>query len=170
MHTARGALSVAVMVLVATLAGCGEPITSEPSPEALQRRSRSRDVCRGRCSTTPTTDDAAGTNVHGRQAIATVASSHPCARPTSRRVPRRSLPSGDYTVIAFDFRGYGDSTGEKQFDRTMDLEAAWSYAQHARTHEVFWSAQAGRFAALVTARVDSTGLICRSASCGDRCR
>jgi pimeloyl-ACP methyl ester carboxylesterase len=36
--------------------------------------------------------------------------------------------TGDYTVLTFDFRGYGESTGEKEFDRLdTDLEAALSY-------------------------------------------
>ena len=36
--------------------------------------------------------------------------------------------SGDYTVLTFDFRGYGKSTGEKEFDRLdTDLQAALDY-------------------------------------------
>src|SRR5262245_18934516 len=36
--------------------------------------------------------------------------------------------TGNYTVLTFDFRGYGESTGEKEFDRLdTDLEASLDY-------------------------------------------
>jgi pimeloyl-ACP methyl ester carboxylesterase len=36
--------------------------------------------------------------------------------------------TGDFTVLTFDFRGYGESTGEQNFDRVdTDLQAAYEY-------------------------------------------
>ena len=36
--------------------------------------------------------------------------------------------TGDFTALTFDFRGYGESTGEQNFDRVdTDLQAAYEY-------------------------------------------
>ncbi len=71
--------------------------------------------------------------------------------------------TGDYTVLTFDFRGYGDSTGEKQFDRIdTDLAAAVDYMRDALgVEKVFLvGASMGATAALVVgSRVDVAGIV-----------
>ena len=40
----------------------------------------------------------------------------------------RLAAAGAFTIMTFDFRGYGDSTGDKDFDRVdTDLAAAYAY-------------------------------------------
>jgi pimeloyl-ACP methyl ester carboxylesterase len=62
--------------------------------------------------------------------------------------------TGDYTVLTFDFRGFGDSTGEKEFDRLdTDLEAALAYMRDELGIDgvVLVGASMGGSAALVVA-------------------
>jgi len=71
--------------------------------------------------------------------------------------------TGEFTVLTFDFRGYGASTGGKQFDRIdTDLGAAIDYMRDSLdVEDVFLvGASMGGTAALVAgSRVDVAGII-----------
>ncbi len=70
---------------------------------------------------------------------------------------------GDYTVLTFNFRGYGESSGDKEFDRVdVDLAAALSYMhRELGIEKVFLvGASVGGTAALVVAsREDVAGVV-----------
>ncbi len=71
--------------------------------------------------------------------------------------------SGEFTVLTFDFRGYGQSTGEQNFDRVdTDLEAAYEYMRATvGVERVFLvGASMGGTAALVVAsRISVEGVV-----------
>jgi pimeloyl-ACP methyl ester carboxylesterase len=71
--------------------------------------------------------------------------------------------TGDYTVLTFDFRGYGESTGDKQFDRIdTDLESAFEYMRDALSIEEIFiiGASMGGTAALIAGeRLSVAGIV-----------
>ncbi len=71
--------------------------------------------------------------------------------------------SGEYTVLTFDFRGYGASTGDKQFDRIdTDLAAAIDYMRDALAIEKVFlvgASMGGTAALVVGSRVDVAGIV-----------
>ncbi len=71
--------------------------------------------------------------------------------------------SGGFTVMTFDFRGYGDSTGDKAFDRLdTDLMAAYDYMRHTLgVSKIFLvgASTAGTASLVVAARVPVAGVI-----------
>jgi pimeloyl-ACP methyl ester carboxylesterase len=61
---------------------------------------------------------------------------------------------GDFTALTFDFRGYGASTGEKEFDRLdTDLQAALDYMRDdlGISHVLLVGASMGGTASLLVA-------------------
>jgi len=71
--------------------------------------------------------------------------------------------TGGYTVLTFDFRGFGDSSGEKEFNRVdTDLEAAFKYMQdELGIRKVFLvgASMGGTASLLVAARKDVAGVV-----------
>ncbi|HYM16542.1 MAG TPA: alpha/beta fold hydrolase [Dehalococcoidia bacterium] len=75
--------------------------------------------------------------------------------------------SGQYTVMTFDFRGYGASTGEKDFESAeTDVAAAYAYMRDTlhRSRVFLVGASVGATAMLiVAARVSVAGVVAISA-------
>lgn len=80
---------------------------------------------------------------------------------------RRLAETGEFTVLTFDFRGYNDSSGDKQFDRIdADLQAAYDYMHEERGFDdvfVIGASMGGTAALVVGERVDLAGIISISA-------
>jgi alpha/beta superfamily hydrolase len=129
------ALLLAIPVLVAA---CGETSSSTPSPEAIETaESLSRDITiDAPFSTTPVAGgDAGGMPValsgrlfgHGSTGVI-LAHMRPADQTAWFPYATQLAASGGFTVMTFDFRGYGDSTGDKEFDHVdTDLMAAYDY-------------------------------------------
>lgn len=115
--------------------GCGDAnTTAEPSPEAVDTAEAiARDVrIPSKFSTTPVPEDGEREEeivLDGR-----VFGDGPTGvilvhmRPSDQTAwfpyATKLAETGDFTVLTFDFRGYGESTGEKEFDRLdTDLQA-----------------------------------------------
>jgi pimeloyl-ACP methyl ester carboxylesterase len=75
----------------------------------------------------------------------------------------RLAATGKYTVLTFDFRGFGTSTGEKEFDHLdVDLDAAYRYmSEQLGVRKIFLvGASMGGTASLVVAtRVSVAGVV-----------
>lgn len=138
-HIATISARVGALVgLVLLLAGCGTATSSTPSPEAIATaESVSRDITIGApYSTTPETEDAGRDTPivldgrvfgHGPTGVI-LAHMRPADQTAWFPFATMLAATGQFTVMTFDFRGFGDSTGEKEFDRIdTDLDAAYAY-------------------------------------------
>lgn len=168
---ARGPFA-ALTCLALALASCGDSINSVPSPEVVATaESVATDVSfPAPNSTTPQADDANDDpivldgRVFGRGPVGVIlAHMRPADQTSWFSFATELAASGDFTVLTFDFRGYGKSTGDKQFDRIdTDLAAAIAYMRDVlRIDKVFLvGASMGGTAALVAAaRVDVAGVV-----------
>lgn len=169
---ARGSIA-ALACLALVLASCGgDSLNSVPSPEVVATaESVATDVSfPAPNSTTPQADDDEDEDivldgrVFGDGPVGVILAHMRTADQTSWFSFATDLAaSGDFTVLTFDFRGYGASTGDKQFDRIdTDLAAAIDYMrQELAIDEVFLvGASMGGTAALVAAaRVDVAGVV-----------
>ena len=130
----------APLLLVTTLliAGCGDGSTRhEPSPEVVATAEAvSRTVIIGApISTTPVDGDdeeepvVLDARVFGSGETGVIlAHMRPADQSSWFPFATELAATGDFTVLTFDFRGYGDSTGEQNFDRVdTDLQAAYEY-------------------------------------------
>jgi pimeloyl-ACP methyl ester carboxylesterase len=176
----RARLPLGLPVLIASalyFSACGDPaVVSEPSPEAIETaESIARDVrIDAPYSTTPTPDDAEqepivlDARVFGSGEVGVIlAHMRPSDQSSWFPFATKLADEGAYTAITFDFRGYGESTGEKQFDRIdTDLSAVYEYARETLgLDEIFLvGASMGGTAALVSgARDDVSGVVSISA-------
>lgn len=127
---------VALPLLLAI--ACGETARSTPSPEAIETaQSVSRDVAiDAPFSTTPVADDSKrGEPVVLRGRLfgngptgVILAHMRPADQTAWFPYATELAALGGFTVMTFDFRGYGDSTGDKDFDHVdTDLTAAYDY-------------------------------------------
>lgn len=125
------------LAIAVLLAGCGEAATYTPSPEAVATAEAfARTVTfPARFSTTPESDDGEqdpitlDARVFGNGETGVIlAHMRPADQSSWFPFAAELAATGDFTVMTFDFRGYGASTGEKQFDRIdTDLTAAYEY-------------------------------------------
>src|SRR5688572_13482413 len=170
-HTILAAIPGVVVALFASIA-CGDPSTSEPSPEVIATaESVAREVqFEAEFSTTPEPGDEEKEPIvlDGRvfgdgQTGVILAHMRPADQASWYPFATELARTGDYTVLTFDFRGYGESTGEKQFDRIdTDLEAAYRYmSDDLGVDDVFVvGASMGGTAALVAGpRLDAAGIV-----------
>lgn len=123
----------------ALLIACGEAGSpSDPSPQAVDTAEAiARDVkITANFSTTPTPEDAEREveivldgRVFGNGDVGIIfAHMRPADQTSWFPLATRLANSGGYTVLTFNFRGYGESTGEKEFNRVdTDLQAALDY-------------------------------------------
>ncbi len=129
--------TLAVLPLLLAVA-CGETARSTPSPEAIETaQSVSRDVViDAPFSTTPVADDSKrGEPVVLRGRLfgngptgVILAHMRPADQTAWFPYATELAALGGFTVMTFDFRGYGDSTGDKDFDHVdTDLTAAYDY-------------------------------------------
>lgn len=163
---------VALACLALVLASCGDSLDSTPPPEVV---ATAESVATGVSfpapnSTTPQAGDddddpiVLDGRVFGDGPVGVILAHMRPADQTSWFPFATDLAaSGDFTVLTFDFRGYGESTGDKQFDRIdTDLAAAIDYMRDAlKIDKVFLvGASMGGTAALVAAaRVDVAGVV-----------
>ena len=135
---ARRLLPLFALAPLLLLAACGETSGSTPSPEAIATaESLSRDVViDAPFSTTPIAEPSDGdvpVALHGRvfgSGATGVILAH--MRPADQTAwfpyATELAAVGGFTVMTFDFRGYGESTGDKEFDHVdTDLTAAYDY-------------------------------------------
>jgi len=170
---ATAAALLSLLMLSATLlAACGDPVTSTPSPEVVETaEAEARTVTiTAPISTTPESDgeEADPISLDGRlfgggATGVILAHMRPADQTSWYPFAQLLADTGQYTVLTFDFRGYGESTGEKQFDRIdTDLEAAYRFMRDELGMDkiFFVGASMGGTASLVVgARVNVAGVV-----------
>ncbi|MEX2227122.1 MAG: alpha/beta fold hydrolase [Dehalococcoidia bacterium] len=161
--------------LAATFGACGDSVTSEPSPEVVATaEAEAREITiTAPASTTPTTDEPEDPlvlegRVFGSGDVGVILSHMRLDEQTAwYPFAQRLADTGDYTVMTFDFRGFGESTGDKQFDRIdTDLRAAYDYMRdQLDIDKVFFvgSSMGGTASLVVGARVPVAGVVSISA-------
>jgi len=167
---------LSIVLVVATLAGaCGGSVTSEPSPEVVATaEAEARPVTiTAAAAITPTSDEPEDPvplegRVFGSGDVGVILSHMRLDDQTAWYPFAQELAdTGDYTVLTFDFRGFGESTGEKQFDRIdADLTAAYDYMKdELGIDKVFLvgSSMGGTASLVVAASVPVAGVVSISA-------
>lgn len=167
---------VLAAVLALAFAACGDTGNTKPPPEVVETaESVARTVTfTSQFSTTPEAgdDERDPITLDGRVFGAgptgvILAHMRPADQTEWFPFATELAETGEFTVLTFDFRGYGESTGDKQFDRIdTDLEAAIDYMRGALdTEKVFLvgASMGGTAALVVGARVDVAGIVSISA-------
>ena len=165
-------LIAALMLAPTAVIACGDPSDSKPPPQVVATaESIARDVrFDAKYSTTPAAGDAKKEAIvldgrvfgSGKTGVI-LAHMRPTDQTSWYPFATDLANTGDYTVLTFDFRGYGESTGDKQFDRIdTDLEAAYRYMKDdLGMDEIFVvGASMGGTATLVAGpRLDAAGIV-----------
>ncbi len=162
----------ASLTLTMVLAGCGDADTHEPPPEVV---ATAEAVARmvtfsAQYSATPETGDGQqnpivlDARVFGDGEIGVILAHMRTADQSSWFPFATELAAtGDFTIMTFDFRGYGASTGEKQFERIdADLTAAYEYMRdRLKVEEIFLvgASMGGTASLVVGARVPVAGVV-----------
>jgi len=169
-------LAAVVVAVLALAAGCGDANPGTPSPEAIDTaESASRPVSiPASYSTTPASgdDEQEPIVLEGRvfgAGPAGVILAH--MRPSDQMAwfpyATELARTENFTVLTFNFRGYGESTGEKQFDRIdTDLRAAYDYMReelHINNVFLVGASMGGTASLAVAARADVAGVVAVSA-------
>jgi pimeloyl-ACP methyl ester carboxylesterase len=169
----RGALTLLAAVALAAGIACGDGTTAaKPSPAAIETaESASRPATiDAPISTTPEKGDddetpiALDARIFGAGPTGVIlAHERPADQTSWFPFAQKLAASGGFTVMTFDFRGYGDSTGEKTFDRIdTDLAAAYAY-MHDTLHlsKIFLvgASMGGTASLLVASRVPVAGVV-----------
>jgi len=169
----RLAFPMLLLIFVAGIAAaCGDAVTSEPSPEVVETaEAESRDVTIvAPVSTTPEADDNGDEPItldgrvfgHGETGVI-LAHMRPADQTSWYPFAQVLADTGKFTVMTFNFRGYGDSTGEKQFDRIdTDLTAAYDYMRHELDMDRIFlvgASMGGTASLVVGARVPVEGVV-----------
>ncbi len=173
----------ALLVPLAVLAGalimlaCGDGASAgKPAPAAIataESLSRPAEIT-APLSTTPEKDDAGKTpialvaRIFGSGATGVILAHERPADQTSWFAFATQLAAGgEFTVLTFNFRGYGESTGEKSFDRIdTDLMAAYVYARdNLKLKKIFLvgASTGGTASLVVAAEVPVAGVVSISA-------
>lgn len=169
MSLARATLTP-IFALLLIAAGCGDgDATVEPSPAAVDTAEAiARDVkIDAAFSTTPAPEDddrddpiVLDGRVFGDGPTGVIlAHMRPANQTSWFPFATRLAETGDYTVLTFDFRGHGVSTGEKEFDRVdTDLQAAYDFMRDDLGLERIFlvGASMGGMAALLVAQRNPT--------------
>jgi alpha/beta hydrolase fold len=170
---ARACSALLIALLAALFAvACAEDTGAKPSADAIETAdSASREIhITSASDTTPGNDDSSGTpvsldaHVFGSGPTGVIlAHMRPADQTSWFPFASRLARSGDFTVLTFDFRGFGASGGDKAFDRMdTDLASAYAYMRDTlRIRKVFLvGASIGGTASLVVAaRVPVAGVV-----------
>ena len=151
---------------------CGDSISSSPSPEVIATaESIARTVSfPAAYSTTPEKGDSdkdaivLDARVFGSGPTGVIlAHMRPADQASWYPYATELAASGKYTVMTFDFRGYGKSTGDKQFDRIdTDLDAAYVYMRDSlKLRKIFLvgASMGGTASLVVAAREEVAGVV-----------
>ena len=154
------------------LIACGEPVTSEPSPEVVATaEAEARDITfEAPASATPQSGDDKEEplllegRLFGEGDVGVILAHMRPADQTSWYAFAQVLAdTGDFTAMTFNFRGYGESTGDKQFDRIdADLQAAYDYMSDELAIEriyIVGASMGGTAALVVGARAAVEGIV-----------
>lgn len=174
---ARIAIVWSLLLAPLLLIACGKTTTSEPSPETIATAdARSRAVTiPGPFATTPIAGDSDDKpvelegHVFGSGPTGVVLAPMRTADQSSWFPFALMLSAtGQFTVLTFDFRGFGQSTGEKEFDHLdTDMTAAYQYASGTLgMQRVFLvgATTGGSAALVVSSRLPVAGVISISAA------
>lgn len=166
-----GLLLIALLAALLT-AACADDTVAKPPADAIQTaESVSREVhISGAFSSTPVDGDIDRTpvsldaHVFGSGPTGVIlAHMRPADQTSWFPFATRLARSGDFTVLTFDFRGFGASAGDKAFDRMdTDLASAYTYMRDTlHISKVFLvGASIGGTASLVVgARVPVAGVV-----------
>jgi pimeloyl-ACP methyl ester carboxylesterase len=161
-----------VLAVLALSVACGDPTSSTPSPEVV---ATAEAVARtvnftAQYSTTPESGDeeedpiVLDARVFGQGETGVIlAHMRPADQSSWFPFATELAKTGEFTVLTFDFRGYGESTGEKQFDRIdTDLEAAYEYMRDVLGLEQIYlvgASMGGTASLVVAAREQVAGVI-----------
>lgn len=158
--------------LLLLAAACGDSVTSEPSPEAVETAEAiARTVAiQAAYSTTPEAghDDeepiVLDARVFGDGPTGVIlAHMRPADQSSWFPFATELAAAGGFTVLTFDFRGYGESTGEKQFDRVdTDLTAAVAYMRDELGMDRIFlvgASMGGTASLIVASRVPVAGVV-----------
>lgn len=160
---------------VAAFVACGDPKPTVPPPEVVETAEADAQHVTfiAASATTPIPEDeTAPVRLDGRifgsgPTAVILAHMRPADQTSWFPYARRLAETGEFTVLTFDFRGYNDSTGDKQFDRIdADVRAAYDYMHETRGFDKVFlvGASMGGTAALVVGeRVSLAGIITISA-------
>jgi pimeloyl-ACP methyl ester carboxylesterase len=159
-------------LLFIVLAACGDARSEPPPPEAVATaESVARNVTfDAQYSTTPEEgdDDEDPIVLDGRvfgdgPTGVILAHMRPADQTSWFPFATELARTGDFTVLTFDFRGYGESTGDKQFDRVdADLEAALAYMRETlEVDRIFLvgASMGGTASLVVAARENVAGVV-----------
>ncbi len=136
MNVSVARVALAASLLLALLASsCGEVPTTAPTPEVVASAEAGSTAV---AFPAPNETDAAGDDTKGVVLQGRVFGSGPVGvilahmRPADQTAwfpfATRLAATGKFTVLTFDFRGFGKSNGEKEFDQLdTDLAAAYRY-------------------------------------------
>jgi pimeloyl-ACP methyl ester carboxylesterase len=165
-------LFAAVLTIGTVLIGCGEAATQTPPPETV---ATAEAVARtvtfpARFSTTPDADDAdhdpivLNARVFGTGKTGVIlAHMRPADQSSWFAFATELAATTDFTAMTFDFRGYGASTGERQFDRIdADLMAAYEYMRDTlKVERIFLvgASMGGTASLVVGARAPVAGVV-----------
>ncbi|HZP58093.1 MAG TPA: alpha/beta hydrolase [Dehalococcoidia bacterium] len=168
----RLALALCALALPLLLAACSEAKPATPSPEVIETaESGSRPVTiQSTYSTTPEKGDEdkepivlSGRLFGSGPTGVILAHMRPADQTAWFPYATQLAQTGRYTVLTFDFRGYNDSTGDKQFDRVdTDLTAAYEYMRDAlgfRKIFLVGASMGGTASIVVGTRVPVAGVV-----------
>lgn len=168
------ALAFALLVLSASsLISCGETTTSAPSPEVVATaESLSRTVA---IEVPPAAATSGGPEAPGEPAVLAgrvfgagsvgviLAHMRPADQTAWFPFALKLAATGKFTVLTFDFRGFGDSAGEKDFDLlAADLAAAYHYmVEDLKIERVFLvgASMGGTASLVVSSGVQVAGVV-----------
>jgi pimeloyl-ACP methyl ester carboxylesterase len=165
------ALALTALLPGVFAAGCGQPDDPNPPPEVVETaESQSRDVrFDAPYAATPEGDDAPASlsidgRIFGRGPVGVVlAHMRPADQTSWYPFATQLAATGKFTVLTFDFRGYGHSDGEKQFDRVdLDVQAAFDYVRGVLGIDRVYlvgASMGGTASLIVAARVDAAGVV-----------
>jgi pimeloyl-ACP methyl ester carboxylesterase len=153
------------------ISACGDSITSEPSPEVVETAESVARTVRFEApfSSTPIPDDDEGpvtldARVFGDGARGVIlAHMRPADQSSWFEFATELAATGDFTALTFDFRGYGESTGDKRFDRVdTDVAAAYRYMREELGLDRIYlvgASMGGTAALIVASQVDASGVV-----------
>ncbi|MBI5288600.1 MAG: alpha/beta fold hydrolase [Chloroflexi bacterium] len=170
----RRSAAFAFISLALALWACGDATTpAGPSPAAISTAEALSRPIRfpAAYSTTPEPDDRDRDEPitlsgrlfgHGKAGVI-LAHMRPADQTSWFSFAAELAATGDYTVLTFDFRGFGESSGEKEFNRVdTDLAAALKYVrEELGIEKVFLvgASMGGTASLLVAAREHVAGVV-----------